>query len=344
MLLKKIIFFISAIVYKIFNSLTKKKFIIANHDIIVLLKKPLGVGDVIMISPLLVYLKNISSTHKLYVVSEYNVFLDIPNIIWLKPQDLTKIQLSNSLLISPTLAFTHAKYLFRAKYFIGYFFSNQLISNFHKTNFHFNPKTEHYFAKIFPILDILNINYSKQELPYPPLKQKKFENYQNYIIVAPYSNWPERQYPFKEYKQLLQNLSIQTQILIIGSSNPKEQIFNQKLVDSIKSSNIINLTGKTSLSEMTYLVKNSKLFIGNDSGPSHIAYSCAVKSLIFFGSVYYETRLPINSILKNKITALDNRSICTKFPCYNGYSKPKCSYQYECLSHIEIPDTFFGSI
>jgi len=41
----------------------------------------------------------------------------------------------------------------------------------------------------------------------------------------------------------------------------------------------------TSIREMLSLIYNAKLFIGIDSGPSHIAASLSVPSLLFFGSV-----------------------------------------------------------
>ena len=47
---------------------------------------------------------------------------------------------------------------------------------------------------------------------------------------------------------------------------------------------------KTSIRELIALVYNSTMFIGCDSGPSHIAASLGVKSLIFFGAVNPEYR------------------------------------------------------
>lgn len=89
---------------------------------------------------------------------------------------------------------------------------------------------------------------------------------------------------------------------------------------------------------MNCIIKNAILFIGNDSGPSNIAYIIAKKSLVFFGSVYHENRLPLNNKLKSNIIALDCRESCKYFPCYDGYSKPNCmnNDKYSCLSNTNI--------
>ena len=87
-----------------------------------------------------------------------------------------------------------------------------------------------------------------------------------------------------------------------------------------------------------YIIKNSKCFIGNDSGPANIAYLIAKKSIVFFGSVDFENRLPLNSELKLNILALDSRHECKYFPCYDGYNKPDCENldKYCCISKTFI--------
>ena len=77
-------------------------------------------------------------------------------------------------------------------------------------------------------------------------------------------------------------------IILIGSDNPVEVEFNERIEMMVANSRVDNKTGLTSLLDMTELINNAKLFIGNDSGPSHVAYVCARKSLVFFGSVRFE--------------------------------------------------------
>lgn len=315
----------------------KKELDLKNTDIYIILKKPLGLGDLVMLSPFMKLIEE-KYNNKICIVSEYDKFIDFARVGWIKPHE---VDMKDGLVISPTLALTSFKYIFQAKYFVGYFSSNKLVSNISNLAYKYEPKTEHYLQKTLPILDILQIKY-QDEFEYPSLLTKKLnQRIEDYIIIAPYSNWLERQYPKKKYIELIEFLlkEYPYKIMILGSSNEDEIKFNKEIVDMCTNDTIIiNLTGKSSILQMNYLIKNSKLFIGNDSGPANIAYLVAPKSLVFFGSVDYENRLPLNTHLKQNILALDERKSCEYFPCYDGYTKPNCtnSEKYSCLSGIDV--------
>lgn len=318
----------------------KKDILLDNINVIIILRKPLGLGDLVMLSPFVVLLEK-KFKKNIYLLTEYDSFINLKNVIWIKPQSMDKNLFKNSIVISPTLAFSHLKYIFYAKYFIGYFISNKLISNIKEHYYAYNPKADHYLEKVFPILEILNIKYDENHFEYPIIKSKQFNmGCHNYIVISPYSNWNERQYPKENYINLIKKLILSTKlnIVLIGSNAEEEVLFNSKIESTINNSLIHNMTGQTSIEEMSYLIKSSYLFIGNDSGPSHIGYIMAKRSLIFFGSVFYENRLPLNKMLSKRIIALDSRDSCTRFPCYDGYNKPTCNNQYNCLTNTLICD------
>lgn len=312
---------------------------IESLNIIILLKKPLGLGDLIMLSPLVKILENKAKT--ISILSEYDEFIIFDNVNWIKSYDKKKYTNEKVLFISPTFTFSHLKYAFYGNYFVGYFFSNKLVSNIKKCEYKYNPKSEHYLEKIFPILDILEIIYDKKNFTYPHVKTKEVDvNVNDYILIAPYSNWHERQYPRDNFIRLIDQLLevANCKIIIVGSPSKKEINFNKSVIEKYKTNRIINLTGKTNILEMNYLIKNCNLYIGNDSGPSNIAYITAPKSLVFFGSVSYENRLPLNEKLSTFIYAFDSRGDCDFFPCYNGYDKPNCKSlnRYVCLKNTCI--------
>lgn len=53
----------------------------------------------------------------------------------------------------------------------------------------------------------------------------------------------------------------------------------------------LDLRGKTSISQLAYVIAKAKLFIGIDSGPMHIAQIIDKPSVVFFGCVLPKTRL-----------------------------------------------------
>ena len=108
------------------------------QDVYILLRKPLGIGDIVMLSPLLKVLNDMKNYREVFLICEYDRFIDLPNITWQHPRDLNLKRLTNSLVISPAFSFVNLYYFFMSKYYLGYFLSNSLISNSYKIHFKFN--------------------------------------------------------------------------------------------------------------------------------------------------------------------------------------------------------------
>ena len=309
-------------------------------DVVILIQKPLGIGDLVMLSPLVILLEEKFIKNNIYIVTEYEKFIDFNRAFWIHPSSPKKYSLANSIVISPMLVFTHLKYIFQSKYFIGYFFSNKLTSNFMKSEYKYSLTSGHYLRKIFPILDALDIEYDKENLSYPRIMTTDFTRNSDNVVIAPYVNWEERQFPLSKFVSLIHSLLeiCSCKIVLIGSDNPLEVEFNKQLEALVSSSRLDNQTGYTTLLKMSDLISKAKLYIGNDSGPSHIAYLNARRSIVFFGSVRFEDRVPLNLKLTNNITCIDSRSDCNYFPCYDGLSKPNCANdrKYSCISNAVI--------
>lgn len=312
-----------------------------DSNIVVLMLKPLGIGDLVMLSPILILLREKFSQSNICLVTEYEEFIIADGVNWIHPRELSPSLLRNSLVISPSFTFKHLRYMFRSKYFLGYFSSNRLVSNFSKTQHKYSFTCEHYFEKVFPILDVLCIEYNRDKLPYPKINTGEFnQNYRDAIVLAPYSNWPERQFPVEKYVDFIYLLLkyCDNDIVLIGSGSLSEISFNAQLGRLVHNSRVHDLTGRTSITQMCGLIAQARCYIGNDSGPSHIAYVLARKVLVFFGSVRYQDRIPLSSRLREKIQCIDSREECGRFPCYDGLAKPNCinSQRYSCISNIDI--------
>lgn len=347
--------FFKKFLFKVFNTifgLIKSKPHIhfdSISDILILIQKPLGIGDLTMLSPLIKLLEEKYSEQSIYIVTEYEKFIDFGRVKWVHPASIREVLINNkSLIVSPMLTFSHLKYIFQARYFIGYFYSNKLVSNFIKTDYMYSLVNEHYLKKILPILDALNIQHAIDNFNYPKVMLTDEISYSDSIVIAPYVNWRERQYPYSKFVLLI-NLLLEVsncKIILIGSNNPVELEFNRRIEALIANSRVENQTGSTSILDMTKLINSAKLFIGNDSGPAHIAYLGARKSLVFFGSVRFEDRTPLNFKLTKKINCIDSRDHCQHFPCYDGLSKPNCinNDKYSCISNAEISREFLRDL
>ncbi len=94
-----------------------------------------------------------------------------------------------------------------------------------------------------------------------------------------------KRWPLARFRELAQRLisALNAQILLIGG--PGDIALNQELVRGLTypPDTIIDLTGKTSFGEMAAQLEACTLFIGNDSGPMHLAAAVNIPVIAIFG-------------------------------------------------------------
>ncbi|XDD49048.1 glycosyltransferase family 9 protein [Leptospira sp. WS92.C1] len=102
----------------------------------------------------------------------------------------------------------------------------------------------------------------------------------NYILMAPSSVWETKRMPASKFRVLGERLSKESgkKIVLIGSKA------DVNLCEEVGSGYAINLAGKTSLQELSFLVSKSALMISNDSSPIHFASAFNIPTLAVFGA------------------------------------------------------------
>ncbi len=366
LVLKHTCFFIFKIIFLIYKFTLKYRS--PSHykkitHVYVILPPPLGIGDLIMLSPLLVYLKK-SLGLEVTLFTNYTPLFLKQEINWLSFKEKESFNKKNSLIIAPSFTMRNVFYSHKAKYFLGYFFFPSVSSNLKcfresvLSSKGYNTKLEHYFHRTKRIITYLEAIYKKPfKLTYPKLEaslklskstRKKLcvvhsfpKPLKPYIVIAPYSNWIERQYG--AYEEVIRSLFKKYRVLVIGSDNSLEVQFNKSLLSPFsQEKNCYNLTGKLNLNEVIYLMNECHLFLGNDSGPAHLAFLSAKKTIVIFGSVLAKTRLPLLKQYQNKINVFSKESECCFYPCYDGFQKPTCRQkkhkQLICLKAIEAKE------
>ena len=98
--------------------------------------------------------------------------------------------------------------------------------------------------------------------------QEKFKNAtkKDYMILHLGSGNPEKVWPFEKFQQLIQlisNAHSETSIILVGLLSEASR--------KVRADNVIDLRGTTNLRELAFLLSKAKVFVGNDSGPAHLA-------------------------------------------------------------------------
>ena len=113
---------------------------------------------------------------------------------------------------------------------------------------------------------------------------KDISNDFKYFVIFPGGNWVPKIWSTKNYNSLLIKILSQNKKIkfIIVGSKLEEKVYLNEITKNIDSNYIINLFG-ASLTQTAAYMKKSKLFIGNDSGLSHMASATKLKSIVLFG-------------------------------------------------------------
>lgn len=136
-------------------------------------------------------------------------------------------------------------------------------------------KSKHEVEKLLSFVNCEKTNNKRYEIElFPSDKNVEFadsiwekNNLDNYKIISinPGSKWFTKQWPIDYFNILIKNLNKYDSIKVIvlgGKEETNLPIFNE---------NTIDLRGKTSLLELSEILKRSDIVLTNDSSPIHIA-------------------------------------------------------------------------
>ena len=107
---------------------------------------------------------------------------------------------------------------------------------------------------------------------------------QDFLVFVIGSTWESRNYPKEKFVELAEALQKET-LVVWGSEEEK-----QKALWMQEQSNLIQVPPRGSLDQLKYVISKASLVIGNDTGPTHMAWGCNVPSITIFGPT------PINRI------------------------------------------------
>jgi len=151
--------------------------------------------------------------------------------------------------------------------------------------------------------------------------------------------WPAERYV--KLCNLLMKKKKNAKIVLIGGAS-EEELNRRLLVGISNKGRVMNSTGMFSLRELFCLAEKLDLFIGNDSGPMHIAAAQGVKTIGLFGP-----NIPVRfGPLGKGNKAVYKGQICKYSPCVNVHKGqvpdclyPKKSEDYQkCMKNIEVEE------
>jgi len=122
--------------------------------------------------------------------------------------------------------------------------------------------------------------------------------HQDYYVIAPGAEYgPAKRWPTGHYAELARRMELPVVLLGSGKEAPLcEEIAQLAQTNSIYP--VLNLAGKTTLTQALCLISATKCIVSNDSGLMHVAAGFGVKQIALFGSSSPLHTPPLNALAK----------------------------------------------
>ncbi len=126
------------------------------------------------------------------------------------------------------------------------------------------------------------VSPKERELASQLLRENGITDTDNFIVMAPGFGKKTREWDSNKWVTLGDALTESYNVKIVIVGGRKENVLSRRIADSI-AIKPVNFTGKTSLFETAAIIEKAKVFIGNDSGPMHIAATLGIYVVALFG-------------------------------------------------------------
>lgn len=156
-----------------------------------------------------------------------------------------------------------------------------------------------------------------------------------YVAVAHQAVAQSRRWGIDNYATLVQRIigGLNLHVVLIGSSADRDTGKEVKLASMSES--VHNLAGKTSLRESAAVLARSEVFVGNDSGPAHLAAAAGAKLVVLSGADDPNETSPLSST-----KTLIRRGELSCISCVKNICPLKGVEQMKCMKKISVDDVF----
>jgi len=226
-----------------------------------------------------------------------------------------------------------------AKIRIGYRTPNRNWAYNHLTSRKFEGSYTHSVYNQAKLMEHLGISLPQESLPpYPKVSIKKEQisesvmkivRKEKKVIIHIGAGNSFRDWGFENFLHLIQRLkNIGVNVIIVGNGS-KEINRGAELEFHLK---IDNMAGKLSLVELIYLISQSQVYVGADSGPLHLASLTSTPLVALYGPNIPEISGPWR---KKKVTIIKIPMACQ--PC----NQKRCIYDIiPCMTKITTDDVY----
>jgi ADP-heptose:LPS heptosyltransferase len=146
-----------------------------------------------------------------------------------------------------------------------------------------------------------------------------------FVAVVLGASWLSKEWLFEGYRQLIEHILLTRELSVVLVGDHTQAAMARELSARVNQSGLINLVGRTTLLELTAVLKAATVGTGPDSGPAHLAASVRTPFVTLFGPTSPQRTAPFgyeHLVVKSDLG-------CT--PCY----QKRCpDLKHPCMARI----------
>ncbi len=159
----------------------------------------------------------------------------------------------------------------------------------------------------------------------------EFRSQGEYAVICPFTTRPQKHWVASRWPELARQIMAQLGVPVIMLGGPGDVAAAAPL--QAANDKIINLVGKSSLTQTAAIIKQSSLLVGVDTGLTHMGIAFNVPTLALFGST-----CPYRDTTRENARVLYPKMECS--PCRRN---PVCDGDFSCMKKITV-DTVMQNI
>lgn len=150
---------------------------------------------------------------------------------------------------------------------------------------------------------------------------------ERFIVIHPTARWESKKWVPARFAELADWIirEKKSAIVFVGSRGEREEV--ERIVQMMKQP-AINMAGKTTLPELTELIRRAACFISNDSGPMHLAAAIGTPVVALFGPTDPNKIGPYGA---------GHKVIRKEISC-SGCHRNRCVRDNECMRAIRVEE------
>lgn len=155
---------------------------------------------------------------------------------------------------------------------------------------------------------------------------------EEYIVVSFRAVAESRRWGSDNYTELIKTLiaNHSLQVVLLGTDDDRRT--GDTIAEATGTKRVKNLSGKTNIREMAAIMSRARLFVGNDSGPAHLAAAVGIPIVVLSGADDPKATSPMAAVKK-----LLYRQDLACISCVKNKCPLKADKFMQCMTRLSVP-------